>query len=255
MSEKALSDKREIARHNEIKILIVLAQLNNEPLHVARIMREGRRIKSLKPWETARTTIPGLRAALARLEEKVILKSHAAESEIRHRKTVNYQIRPDLDAFAEIANTYGLGVLSFIRSTKFGQLVIVDNLHDYLRRRLSADEDSLRGCSKLIGEITFLAQHSGRSLEVLLYPSPAFDRTLPRTQPERTKAVLTYLRDVMSIAFALDAAVSTRKKLEEEGIKAEFDLTTSARIGVKQIHIESKIRTEWTSENKGSNTT
>jgi len=59
----------------------------------------------------------------------------------------------------------------------------------------------------------------------------------------------------MSIAFALDAAVSTRKKLEEEGIKAEFDLTTSARIGVKQIHIESKIRTEWTSENKGSNTT
>jgi len=245
MKDKALADNREIARHNEMKALVVLGKLNNEPLYVTRIIKEGSQNKGLQDWEMDKTTKPGLRSALTRLEEEEgILTSFMAESEIRHRDTLHYKIVPALDIFAKISETYGLSVVSFLRSSKFGQLVIVDNLRDYLKRKLEVDEGELAGCSELLRDITFLAQHSARALEVLLSTSLLFDRELPKAQPEKTKAIITYLRNVMNMAFAFDMAVSSRMKLKEEGITAKITLTTMATIENKEVKIVSNIRTD-----------
>lgn len=250
MKDKALADNREIARHNEMKALIVLGKLNNEPLYVTRIIKEGSRIKSLQDWEIDKTTKPGLRSALTRLKEEDILESFRSESEVRHRDTLHYKIVPTLDVFAKISEIYGLSVVSFLRSSKFGQLVIVNDLPDYIKRKLNVSEDELAGCSELLRDITFLAQHSARALEVLLSPSLLFDRELPKAQPEKTKAIITYLRNVMNLAFTFDMAVSSRKKLREEGITAEITLTTMATIENKEVGIVSNIRTDKATEKR-----
>jgi hypothetical protein len=250
MSEKALGDNREIARHNEMKILVVLGKLNNEPLHIARIIREGTRIQSLKEWKIDDATIPGIRSALKRLEKRGILRSYMSKSEIRHRETRLYRIVPTLDAFSEIANNYGLSVVSFIRSSKFGQLVLVNDTPAYVGKKLNIGEDAMEGCSDLLKDIVLLAQTSPRALEVLLYPALTFDRELPRAGPERIRAILTYLRDVMNLAFAFDMAVSPRKKLQEEGMTAEITLSTMATIENKQVEIVSNIRTDKATEKR-----
>ncbi|HUW42924.1 MAG TPA: hypothetical protein VMW02_01665, partial [Thermoplasmata archaeon] len=167
-----------------------------------------------------------------------------SKSEIRHRETKLYRIVPTLEVFSRIADIYGLGIVSFLRSSKFGQLVLVKEAPAYISRRLTVDEDALEECSDLVKEIILLAQKSERALEVLLYPALTFDRELPGDGPERVRAVLTYLRDVMHLAYVLDVAVSPRKKLEEERMSVESTLSTTAMIEDKEVKITSNIRTD-----------
>jgi len=239
-----LSDKLQIARRNEMRILVVLGRLNNEPLHIARLIREGARIQSLREWKMDEATIPGIRTALARLEEPGIVRSYRSTSEIRHRETRLYSITPTLDAFSAIAKNYGLSVVSYIRNSKFGQLVLVNDAPAYIAKKLNVSEEELEKCSDLLKGIIFLAQKSARALEVLLYPALIFDRELPKAGPERTRAILVYLRDVMNLAYAFDAAVVSRMKMKEEGLSVDIDLTTTTRIENKEIEIASNIRAD-----------
>lgn len=243
MTERLMADKREIAKHNEMKALIVLAKMNNEPMYVTKIIKEGRRILDLNQWEIWKATKPGLRSALTRLEKNGILRSYTAASELRHRETLHYQIVPSLDAFAKIADYYGLSILSVIRKSKFGQLVIVSDLPRYFSQKPDLDEDSLAKQSVLLRDIGNLAQLSARALEILLSPSVRFDQELPPDEPDRTERILTRLRDVMNFAFALDTAVSSRMRLRDEGLEAVLCLSTSARAETARVDIISEIDT------------
>lgn len=244
-------DRRAVAWLNEFRVVLALANHDNEWAYVGRIVSWQPDVRSLNREGHSRMTKPGATSACRRLADQSvgILEVKLARTPKKKNETPHYRIVPTLDGLSRILRVLGPGVLSVVRQTAWGQGVIAKDLARYLTAEFKPDEVLTSVVNPLrLREIELMARQSTKALEVLLGPKQ-FDVPTEGDPKKRLLLSIDRLRDVMHLAWALEIVSAPRKKLEEQEWSGEIELNSQLRFG----NLGLKLRTRFPAADDAKN--
>jgi len=231
-------DPRAGAFLNEVKVVMTLAQNNNNPTYVAKMVELPPNIPSLRGGDVEATK-PGIKSACERLTDAKILRSQPMSAPKRRQAgTPHYSIVPSLDTFLLILQKLGPGVLDLVRNSSFGASVITGDLYRYLAKQLGVKEEQIMACRSDLEATIFFVKSSNRALAYLLTYARPMAATAEESRSFDLGEVIIKLRDVAHIAFLFDAASS---KVAERGLKIEAKVSSNIEYGSLRIQMASNI--------------
>jgi hypothetical protein len=181
-----------------------------------------------------------------RLEERGILKKILENTPNKSDKTPHYQIVTDLKVFSAILSDYGTGILEDIRSTSFGQGVIVAGLNVCLQEKLNFKHDLSRiAPADDIRMIRESASISTMALVVLLsndIPLGYDDREGDHTYQMQLR--IKHLGQIMHFATMFDLIKRPAAQLVSEDMKMRMSLASEIVIGSKTLNQKSDYDSE-----------
>jgi len=239
-------DKRAVSWLNELRVVLALAELDNEWSYVGRIVSWQPNIKSLNREDHGHMTKPGAKSACKRLADPMvgILETTLAKTPKKKKETRHYRIVPTLDGLSRIFQVLHSGALSVVRQTEWGQKIITKDLARYLASEFRVKKDLLSVIDPpRLREIEFMARQSTKALEVLLGPKQ-YDVPRETNENRRLRLSIDRLRDVMHVACALDIVSSATKQLEDREWAGEIDLKSNLKFGNMSLALSSTFATE-----------